>query len=84
MSTKLAVALRVKYHPRCCAPHDGHRAVGDEELVMHAVVEPGEIGNRRHVFVDDACRPQQNGLKSRTSTLVNAARPRNIGSPPTV
>ena len=34
--------------------HDGDRAVGDEELVVHPVIEPSEIADRRGVFAGDA------------------------------
>ena len=34
--------------------HDSDRAVGDEELVMHPVIEPPEIADRRDVFAGDA------------------------------
>src|SRR5260221_7102372 len=34
--------------------HDGDGAVGDEELVMHPVIESSKIGDRRKVFTGDA------------------------------
>ena len=36
------------------APHDCEHAVGDEELVMHPVIQPSEIGERRNVFAGGA------------------------------
>ena len=34
--------------------HDSEHAIGDEQLVVHPVIEPPEIGDRRSVFADDA------------------------------
>ena len=55
MSTKLARrAARKVFIGDVASSHDRDRAVGDEELVVHAVIEPAEVGDRRHVFADDA------------------------------
>ena len=35
-------------------PHDGDCAIGDIELVVHPVIEPCEIADRRDVFAGDA------------------------------
>ena len=53
----------------------GDRAVGDEELVVHAVVQAREVGQRcRETCRRGFARPQQKGLNSRTSTFGNAAK----------
>ena len=55
--------------------HDGDRAVGDEELVVHAVIEPLKSASDATYLLTMLCRAQQNGLNRRTSTFGNAARP---------
>src|SRR6185369_5873594 len=36
------------------ASHDGDRAVGDEQLVVHPVIEPPDVEQRRDVFAGNA------------------------------
>jgi hypothetical protein len=64
------------------APADHrHHPVGDEQLVVHAVVEAAEVEQRRDVAAaTPPPRAQQNGLKRWTSTFGKAARPRNSAS----
>ena len=85
MSTKLLVALRAKYSSAMFRPP----MTAIEPSAMKSLLcirwlsrlnSPSDAAYRLATL----WRAQQNGLKRRTSTLVKAASPRNIGSPPTV
>jgi hypothetical protein len=61
-SMKLAPSAAQKYLVRQVAPaHDREGAIGHEELVVHAVVEPTEIGRETHPAVAEWSRRPRRG-----------------------
>ena len=67
MSTKFCDMLRMKYSSAMLRPPgDRHRAVGDEQLVVHAVVEPAEVEQRRR-------EARQRGRRARAAERVEQA-----------
>ena len=65
--------------------HHRDDTIRDEQLVVHPTVDVRrKSASEATNLLVMLWRAQRNGLNSRTSTLGNAARPRNIGSPPIV
>ena len=63
---------------------DDHRAVGDEQLVVHAVVDAPEVAERRRVLARQAVAAAAERIEEAHLDVRERGETENSGSPPVV